>query len=332
MPLRSAPGEIAARPARACSRSLRASPGRVRRPGPERGGDDRAPPPAAGAIIALPVGLGRRGRTGADGLDRVGAGRRSSVSTTCARPVRTVAPAIPTEWRAKGYTRLGDVDIAGGSVYVAVRAEPTRRLDSSGRRALRRDDAAVRRRRRAPPARHRVRRVDARHAGRVLDRPRRRERSCSGTTSPTAGVRSRRSGLGRTIEARAGRRRGCRRGVALDRRRGRHGVYRVDRPHRSGHRSGIGRPPRRNGGRASTRRRWAGPRCTWRSPTAGRHGAHGFAVVGDADARDPSATGHSGWPPVLVMGAVALVVVAGGAARCSSTGRGSASGPRPGRT
>jgi hypothetical protein len=38
----------------------------------------------------------------------------------------------------------------------------------------------------------------------------------------------------------------------------------------------------------------------------------GFAVVGEAAPR-PGGVGHSGWPPVLVMGVVALVVVGGGA-------------------
>jgi hypothetical protein len=222
-------------------------------------------------------------------------------------PIRTVAPAIPPEWRAQGYTQLGDIDVDGGWVYAPfVQADDSldrqviARFDATTLRfvdsvEVAQDDIAFV----AIDAREQIAysidRVDGTELLRydIADRWRR---------LPSLG-------LGRTIE-------GVQGGdfssgaVWLSTDDARHGVYLVDR--RSGVVRDLGSAGHFDGavgGVDATRR----GRIRVHVAVTEGDGAvlTGFGVVGDEP--EPVGDGTSGWPPVLMMGAVVLVVAAGGA-------------------
>ena len=50
--------------------------------------------------------------------------------------------AIPSEWRARGYVHIGDIDVVGNVVYAPFE-QPGRTAGSSGHRSLRREDPEV---------------------------------------------------------------------------------------------------------------------------------------------------------------------------------------------
>ena len=223
-------------------------------------------------------------------------------------PVRTLTPAIPAEWRAKGYTHLGDVDVAGGSISTSFEQADTG-LD---RQAVARFDAST------------LRFLDAREIAQhgvafvAIDAP----DHVAYSMDPADGSELLRYdtadgwrplpslGLGQSLE-------GVRGGdvasgaVWLSTDDARHGVYRVDT--RTGLVTDLGSAGHLDatvGGLDAT------PRGEARLHVAVADGdgavLTGFGLVGD-EVRGPIGEGHSGWPPVLVLGAVVLVVAAGAA-------------------
>ena len=223
-------------------------------------------------------------------------------------PVRSVAPAIPPDWRAKGYTHLGDVDAAGGWVYASFE-QPDDALD---RQSIARFDARTLRFVDAMEvAQHDITfvAIDAREQiAYSMDR-------ADGTEllrydigdgwrplpvlsfgQTIAGVR------GADVASGA---------VWLSTDDARHGVYRIDR--RTGVVTDLGSAGHLDGTVGGVD---ATPRGRARLHVAVTDGEGaaltGFGLVG-AQTPEPVGQGSSGWPPVLVMGAVALVVVAAGA-------------------
>jgi hypothetical protein len=222
-------------------------------------------------------------------------------------PVRTVAAAIPPAWRDRGYTRLGDLDVAGAWVYV-----PFVRTDGTdGPQAVARFDPRT------------LQFVDAVEIAQrdisfvAVDGRRQVAYSMDGADGSelarydvAAGWRALPPlGLGRTIRAVRGAdvASGA---VWISTADERHGVYQVDR------RTGVVRDLGSAGHFDAT---IAGLDTT---PVGGARvhvaatDARGavlteFAVVGEESG--PTGESRSGWPPVLVMGAVVLVVAAGGA-------------------
>ncbi|MGZ8764898.1 MAG: hypothetical protein ACXW2C_04285 [Acidimicrobiia bacterium] len=222
-------------------------------------------------------------------------------------PIRTVAPAIPPHWRAQGYTQLGDIDVAGGRVYAPfVQAD-----DSVDRQVIARFDATT------------LRFVDAVEVGQhdlafvAIDAREQVAYSMDrvdGTELLRYDIADRwrrlpALGLGRTLEGVRGADVASG-SVWLSTDDDRHGVYRVDR--RSGVVHDLGSAGHFEGTVGGVD---ATPRGRARVHVVVTEGDRavltGFGVVGDASER--VGDGTSGWPPVLVMGAVVLVVAAGGA-------------------
>lgn len=227
-------------------------------------------------------------------------------------PVRTVAPAIPSEWRAEGYSRLGDLDVFDGIVYVPFARAGSGEIDATGgRQAIARYDART------------LRFLDAVEVAQpdiafVAIEPRAQVAYSMARVDGSELLRYDIAdgwrplpplGLGRTIEGVRGAdfAGGA---VWLSTGDDRHGVYQVDS--RSGVVRDLGSAGHFDGtiggidvtpvGRA---------RVHVAVTDAAGAALTGFGVVGDEP--EPAGEGQSGWPPVLVMGAVVLVVAAGGA-------------------
>jgi hypothetical protein len=257
--------------------------------------------------LPLPVGS-------AVGVARVGTGWIISGTDVLTRlddalaPVRTVAPAIPPEWRAKGYARLGDVDVFGRLAYVPM-GQPDDALD---RQAIARFDAAT------------LRFVDAVEVAQhdiafvAVDGRRRIAYSmdrADGTELLRYDIadgwrRLPALGLGQTIEGVRGADVAAG-AVWLSTDDPRHGVYRVD--HRSGVVTDLGSAGHLEGTVGGIDATTRGRARLHVAVAEGEATAlTGFGVVG-SQTPEPVGEGNSGWPPVLVMGAVVLVVAAGSA-------------------
>jgi hypothetical protein len=223
--------------------------------------------------------------------------------------VRTSTAVIPPVWRAKGYARLGDVAVAGTSVYVPFE-QPD---DALNRQVVARFDARTLRFRDAVEIPQRdiaFVAVDARervaYSMNHLDDDALLRYDMTDRWRPLPSL-----GLGRVIQ----RVRGAdvaSHALWLSTDDARHGVYRVDI--RSGVVADLGSAGHLDsvvGGLDATP---VGEASLHVMVAAGDEAAvlTGFAVVGE-EAPRPGGVGHSGWPPVLVMGVVALVVVGGGA-------------------
>ena len=257
--------------------------------------------------LRLPAGSGT-------GVARVGSGWVVSGPDSLQRldesitKVRAVAPAIPSEWRAKGYSRLGDVDVADGFAYVTMAQDDTTR----NRQAVARFDAGS------------LRFVDAVELPQpeiafVGIDPRSHVAYSMGHATGTALLRYDTAdgwrplptlGLGRTLDDVRGA------DVAsgalwLSTDDDRHAVYRIDT--RTGAVTDLGSAGHLGGEVGGIDATPVGGSSVHVAVTDGSTASlTGFAVVG-GQSPQPTGEGRSGWPPVLVMGAIALVVLGGGA-------------------
>ncbi len=226
-------------------------------------------------------------------------------------PIRTVAPAIPSEWQARGYSRLGDLDVVDGIVYVPFARADTGALDSDDRQAVARYDARTLRFLDAVEvAQHDIAFVAVEPGAQIAYSMDRIDGSELVRYDIADGWRRLPPlGLGRTIEGVRGA------DVAggavwLSTDDERHGVYQVD--DRTGVVRDLGSAGHFDGTIGGVDVTPVG-RARLHVAVTNAAGAAltGFGVVGDEPA--PAGEGQSGWPPVLVMGAVLLVVAAGGA-------------------